>query len=181
MMFFMMAVTALIDPFHRGRASTSERYMWAPVQKALVVEYRIVMGSQGHAAGMKDDTVRWICGDIVEQLVYDGCRVCRCCSLLRPDCAEGNEELVVDDPRVVEEGSNDTLHTFDARFIEPWRSIVVGCQLLLGAVDNFMVLVGGELLLCGCLVPFTKQQVADVVVHRQAARAFTVAICVVPP
>ena len=98
-----------------------------------------------------------------------------------PIALRENNELVVDVPRVVEQGSDDALHAFDARSIEPWRIIIVGCQLLLGAVEDYTVLVGGELRLCGCLVPFAKQQVADVFVHRQAARAFAMAICVVPP
>ena len=138
------------------------------------------MDNQGHGTGTEYNTVCRIRGDIVEQLVYGGCCVCRCFGLLVSDCAEGNEELVVDSARVVEDGSDNTLHAFDARFIDMWRSIFFGCKLLLGAVDNFMVLVAGELLLCGRLVPFAKQQVADVVVHRQAARAFAVAICLVP-
>ena len=121
---------------------------------ALVVESCIGVGGQGQAAGAEDKTVCRICGDIVEKLVHGGCRICSCCGLLGTDCAEGNEELVVDGPRVVEQSADNTLHAFDARFVEPWRSIVVGCNLLFGAVDNFTVLVVGELRLCGCLVPF---------------------------
>ena len=90
---------------------------------ALVVEARIGVGGQGHAAGTEYDTVRRIRGDIVEQLLYGGCHVFCCCGLLGTDCDEGNEKLVADGARVVEEGSDDTLHAFDARFVAPWRSI----------------------------------------------------------
>ena len=130
---------------------------------ALVVESRIGVGGQVHSAGAEEETVSRICVDIVEQVVHGSCCICSCCGLLGD--AEGNEELVFDGPRVVDQGSDDTLRSFDARFVESQRSIFVRCQLLLGAVDDFAVLVGRELRLCRCLVPFAKQQVSDVVFH----------------
>ena len=93
---------------------------------------------------------------------------------------ETNKEFFVDGPRVVEQGSDDTLDAFDARVVELRRTIDAGRKLLIGLVDDCTVLVGGQRRLYRGCVPLMEEQVGDVFIHGEAACPFAVAICVVP-
>ncbi len=58
--------------------------------------------------------------------------------------------------------------------------IVVGSHLALGAVDNVLVAIRGELGLGGLDMPPTEEEVGNIAVHQEASRVILVVLGIVP-
>ena len=75
------------------------------------------MGRQDHSTGTIGNAIRRVRADVVKELGY--CTVGVLCglSLLGADGAEGGKELVVNRTRVVEQGANNALDTFEGGLV----------------------------------------------------------------
>ncbi len=98
-------------------------------------------------------------------------------SLLGADGAEGGKELVVNHMRVIEQGANDALDTFDTGIIQWWAGVGLWDQVFLGTIDIRPMLVWRQLRFEGAGVPVFEEELIDVTVHGQAAFACNVVPC----
>jgi hypothetical protein len=76
---------------------------------------------------MINDTVAWICCDIVKKLVDSGqrCGVLSSMCLLGADGTECCEEFVINCTGIIEEGTDNALDAFDALIVEGGGSVIV--------------------------------------------------------
>ena len=128
-----------------------------------------------HIALTVGDSVVWVRGNIVEELVdsisgglgdLDGH------DLFGADSTESNKKFISDCASVPQEGANNTLDAFDAGQIK-WSERIVRSRLLgIGAVGDEGILVWGQLGLRGSRVTVASEDFLDVAWHRDATRAF---------
>jgi hypothetical protein len=100
-------------------------------------EAGVRVGGEHHRAGSVGDTILWVCGNIVEELVDHFGRVFCSFGLLGADGAEGGQEFVVSCSGVIKERADDALDAFDTCVIKGWACVCVRDKLLLRAVNYF--------------------------------------------
>ena len=86
----------------------------------------IGVSCEDRAAGLVDDSIVWVCGDIDEQLVDGGGSGLGGGVLMGFNCTEGYEDLVIDSSSIEEEGSDNALDSSDAGGVEGrtgWSSV----------------------------------------------------------
>ena len=96
-----------------------------------------------HIALTVGDSVVWVRGNIVEELVDSISGGLGGCGLLGAYGAESDEKFVVNSAYVIQEGGEDNLDAFDADSVK-WRARIGRCRLMgLGAVGDGGILVRG--------------------------------------
>ncbi len=146
----------------------------------FIVEASIGVGTEYHVTAAICGAIVRVGGKVVKKLVDGFGSGFSGSGLLGAQGAEGGKELVVDSLCVVEKDTDDALDSFDA-FVRERRTVgfVVG-DLGDLAVDDFTVLVRGELALGRHRMVVFDVDVVDVAWHGGSACAFGVCWAVVP-
>ncbi len=146
----------------------------------FIVEASIGMGAEYHVIAAICGAIVRVGGKVVKKLVDGIGSGFSGSGLLGAQGTESGKELVVGSLCVVEKGTNDALDSFDA-FVGERRTVefVVG-NLGDLVVDNFAVLVWGELALDRHKMVVFDVDVVDVAWHGGSACAFGLRWAVVP-
>jgi hypothetical protein len=152
----------------------------ATVAFGLIVEASIGVGAEYHVTAAICGAIVRVGGEVVKKLDNGFSSGFSGSGLLGAQGAESGKVLVVDSLCIVEKGANDAFDSFDA-FVGERRTVgfVVG-NLGDLAVDNFAVLVRGELALGRYRMVVFDVDVVDVAWHGGSACAFGVCWAVVP-
>ncbi len=146
----------------------------------FIVETSIGVGAEYHVTAAICGAIVRVGGEVVKKLVDSFGSGFSGSGLLGAQGAESGKKLVVDSSCVVEKGADDTLDSFDA-FVGEQRAVgFVVSDLGDLAVDNFAVLVRGELALGRHRMVVFYVDVVDVAWHGGSACAFGVCWAVVP-
>ena len=76
------------------------------------------VGGEDHGAGLVEDAVVGVGGEVVEELTEVGLGELGGCGLCGSKFAEGDEELVVYCAPIIQEGADDGLDSFDTGVVE---------------------------------------------------------------
>ncbi len=146
----------------------------------FIVEASIGMGAEYHVTAAICGAIVRVGGKVVKKLLDGFGSGFSGSGLLEAQGAESGKELVVDSSCVVEKGANDALDSVDA-FVGERRTVgfVVG-DLADLAIDDFVALVRGELVLGRHRMVVFVMDVVDVAWHGGSACAFGVCWAVVP-
>ncbi len=136
------------------------------------MEASIGVGAEYHVTAAICGAIVRVGGKIVKKLVDGFGSGFSGSGLLGAQGAESGKKLVVDSLCIVEKGADDALDSFDT-FVGEWRTVgfVVG-DLGDLAVDDFAVLVRGELALGGHRMVEFDVDVVDVAWHGGSTCAF---------
>ena len=94
--------------------------------------------------------------------------------LLGAEGTEGSQELVVNCPGIVEEGSNDALDAFGALVCEWWAGVLVWEELGGRPIDDGVVRTGRMLQFAQFWVVLFEEDISYIALHGQVASAFVV-------
>ncbi len=147
----------------------------------FIEEASIGMGAEYHVTAVICGAIVRVGGEVVKKLVDGVGSGFSGSGLLGAQGDESGKELVVDSSWVVEKGANGALDSFDA-FVGEQRTVgfVLGNLGDLAVVDDFAVLVRGELALGRHRMVVFDVDIADVAWHGVSACAFGVRWAVVP-
>ena len=96
----------------------------------------VVVGGEDHGAGLVEDAVVGVGGEVVEELTDVGLGELGGCGLCGSKVAEGDKELVVYCAPIIQEGANYGLDSFDTSGVKWGDGVRRVGELLFGAIND---------------------------------------------
>ena len=140
----------------------------ATTSKGDVKIRSVGLGGEDHGAGLVEDAVVGVGGEVVKELTEIGLGELGGCVLCGSKVAEGEEELVVYCTTIIQEGSDNGLESFDTGVVEFGDGVRRVGELLFGAINDGCVAKGiMQTFRWDGVAPF-KEEVFNVILGGQA-------------